>query len=186
MNQKRAVAVAVATAMIYTRPAIIAGESIKGLEILTRPHTEGPYARAIFPEDEALERLESGFWVDHPKKLSTLDKAIAEAAEKDAQEQKKEQDEQDAENLKKQQDDEVAQKAPESTATASEQQDEPKHADDVKAAETQPEAQETQETQPEAEKAQESTQEAKADESKPKDGEKVDGAKVPTNKKAKK
>lgn len=173
MSKKHAVAVAVATAMIYTRPAIIAGEKIKGLEVLTRDHTDGPYARAIFPEEEAQERLASGFWVDHPVKLSTLDKAIAEAAQKEAEADKKEQDEQDAKDEKEKQDDEVAQKAPESTATASEPETAPKASEPEKEPES-------------AAEAQESTQEAKGDGAKPKDGEKVDGAKVPTSKKAKK
>lgn len=169
MSRKTALAAAI-TVMLYTRPAIVAGEGIR-LTPFRSGDVEGHYA--IFAEDEALERLESGFWVDHPNGLSALDQAIAEAAAKEAEADKKAQDEQDAKDEKKKQDDEVAQKAPESTATASEQKDAPKADEGEKAPESGAEAQE-------------STQEAKADESQPKDGEKVDGAKVPTDKKAKK
>lgn len=171
MSRKNALAAAI-TVMLYTRPAIISGERVPGLEVLTRDHTDGPYARAIFAEDEALERLESGFWVDHPVKLSTLDKAIAEAAEKEAAADKKAQDEQDAKDEKKKQDGEVAQKAPESTATDSEQKDAPKATEGEKDPESGAEAAE-------------STQSEGVNADKPKDGEKVDGAKVQIKKKVK-
>lgn len=165
MTRKTALAAAI-TVMLYTRPAIVAAEGIR-LTPFRSGNIEGHYA--IFAEEEAAERLASGFWVDHPNRLAELDEAIAEAAEKEAKQDKKEQDEQDAKDEKEKQDDEVAQKAPESTATASE----PETAQDAAAPES-------------AAEAQESTQEAEADETQPKDGEKVDGAKVPTNKKAKK
>lgn len=169
MTRKTALAAAI-TVMLYTRPAIVAAEGIR-LTPFRSGNIEGHYA--IFAEEEAAERLASGFWVDHPNRLAELDEAIAEAAEKEAKQDKKEQDEQDAENLKKQQDDEVAQKAPESTATASE----PETAQDSAEQENEPDS---------AAEAQESTQEAKANETQHKDGEKVDGAKVKTDKKAKK
>lgn len=169
MTRKTALAAAI-TVMLYTRPAIVAAEGIR-LTPFRSGNIEGHYA--IFAEEEAAERLASGFWVDHPNRLAELDEAIKEAAEKEAKADKQEQDEQDAENTKKEQDKEVDEKAPESTATASEPKDAPKDAEAEKAPESGAEAQE-------------STQEAKADESTPKDGEKVDGAKVPTNKKAKK
>lgn len=176
MNQrsysKTAISAAL-TVMLYSRPAILGRERITGLETMRRPHTDGPYVRAIFLEEEAAERLASGFWVDHPNKLPALDAAIAEAAQKEAEADKKEQDDQDAKDEKKQQDDEVAQKAPESTATASE----PKDAQKAEEVKNEPES---------GAEAKESTQEAKADETHPKDVEKVDGAKVPTSKKAKK
>lgn len=169
MTRKTALAAAI-TVMLYTRPAIVAAEGIR-LTPFRSGNVEGHYA--IFAEEEAAERLASGFWVDHPNRLAELDEAIAEAAEKEAKQDKKEQDEQDAKDEKEKQDEEVAQKAPESTATASEPETAPKAAEPEKEPES-------------AAEAKESTQEAKADESKPKDGEKVDGAKVPTDKKAKK
>lgn len=176
MNQRsysKNMIAAVLTVMLYSRPAILGRERITGLETMRRPHTDGPYVRAIFPEQEAAERLESGFWVDHPNKLPALDAAIAEAAEKEAKKDKQEADDDEAARLKEQQDAEARNKAPESTATASEPKDAPK-------------AEEVKNEPGSGAEAQESTQEAKADESKPKDGEKVDGAKVPTDKKAKK
>lgn len=169
MSRKTALAAAI-TVMLYTRPAIVAGEGIR-LTPFRSGNIEGHYA--IFAEDEALERLESGFWVDHPNGLSTLDQAIAEAAEKEAAADKKAQDEQDAKDEKKKQDDEVAQKAPESTATASEQKDASKDAEGEKSPESGAEAAE-------------STQSEGVNADKPKDGEKVDGAKVDTKAKVKK
>lgn len=85
--------------MIYTRPNIIT-EAIR----LTAVRC-GPYLAhyAIFDEDEAQERLESGFWVDHPEKLTELDKLIAEAAEKEAKREKREADETQAEIDKREQ-----------------------------------------------------------------------------------
>lgn len=89
--------------MIYTRPNIIT-EAIR----LTAVRC-GPYLAhyAIFDEDEALERLESGFWVDHPAKLTELDKAIAEAAEKEAKRQKQEDDETQAEQERREQQEKI-------------------------------------------------------------------------------
>lgn len=168
MTRKTALAAAI-TVMLYTRPAIVEAEGIR-LTPFRSGNVEGHYA--IFAEEEAADRLASGFWVDHPNRLAELDEAIAEAARKEAEADKQEQDEQDAKDEKEKQDDEVAQKAPESTDTASEQKDAPKADEGEKAPESDSEAQE-------------STQEAKADESKPKDGEKVEVKKVPTNKKAK-
>lgn len=85
--------------MIYTRPNIIT-EAIR----LTAVRC-GPFLAhyAIFDEDEAQERLASGFWVDHPEKLSELDKLIAEAAEKEAQREKREADETQADVDKREQ-----------------------------------------------------------------------------------
>lgn len=180
MNQrsysKTAIA-AVLTVMLYSRPAILGRERITGMETIRRPHTDGPYVRAIFPEQEAAERLESGFWVDHPNKLPALDAAIAEAAEKEAKKDKQEADDEEAARLKAQQDAEAQNKAPESTATASEQEAAPKAAEGEKEPEKASEAQES--TQSEA-----AAEQPKADA--PKDGEKVDGAKVDTKAKVKK
>lgn len=85
--------------MIYTRPNIIT-EAIR----LTAVRC-GPFLAhyAIFDEDEAQERLASGFWVDHPSKLAELDEAIAEAADKEAKRQKQEDDETQAERDKREQ-----------------------------------------------------------------------------------
>lgn len=89
------------TVMLYTRPAIVAAENIK-LTPFRSGSVEGHWA--IFSEEEAKERLESGFWVDHPNGLAKLDEAISEAAEKEAKREKKKADDEEAERLKAEQD----------------------------------------------------------------------------------
>lgn len=176
MSRNKTVLAAAITVMLYTRPAIVAGEGLR-LTAFRSGNIEGHYA--IFAEDEALERLESGFWVDHPNGLSELDKAIAEAAAKEAEQDKRDADDEEAARLKKEQDAKVDKKAPESTPTASEPKDAPKAAEGEKEPETQPETLKS--TQSEGLNAAEpEVVEKKADA--PKDGEKVDGAKVNTQK----
>lgn len=97
---RTAIAAAI-TVMLYTRPAIVAAESIK-LTPFRSGNVEGHWA--IFSEEEAKERLESGFWVDHPNGLAKLDEAIAEAAKKEAEREKKKADDEEAERLKAEQD----------------------------------------------------------------------------------
>lgn len=76
---RTAIAAAI-TVMLYTRPAIVSAENIK-LTPFRSGGVDGHYA--IFAEEEAKERLESGFWVDHPNGLAKLDKAIAKAEGED-------------------------------------------------------------------------------------------------------
>lgn len=85
------------TVMLYTRPAIVAAENIK-LTPFRSGNVDGHWA--IFSEEEAKERLESGFWVDHPNGLAKLDEAISEAAEKEAKREKQKADDEEAERLK--------------------------------------------------------------------------------------
>lgn len=170
MSQQLSALAAAITVMIYTRPFIVEGEGIRLEETQCGPILAH---YAIFGEDEALERLASGLWVDHPNKLSTLDAAIAEAAGKEAKREKQESDDEEAAHVKADQDANGNEKAPESTATASEQEAAPKDAEGEKEPEN-------------SAGAQESTQVEAAAESQPKDGDKVDGDKVPTDKKVKK
>lgn len=172
MSRNKTILAAAITVMLYTRPAIVAGEGVR-LTQFRSGNVEGHYA--IFAEDEALERLESGFWVDHPNGLSELDRAIAEAAAKESEQDKRDADDEEAARLKKEQDAKVDEKAPESTPTASELKDAPKAAEAEKEPETQPECAES--TQSEGVKA----DEPKADEKKaeaPKDGAKVNTQKA--------
>lgn len=89
------------TVMLYTRPAIVAAEKVK-LTPFRSGNVEGHWA--IFSEEEAKERLEHGLWVDHPNGLAKLDEAIAEAAKKEAEREKKKADDEEAERLKAEQD----------------------------------------------------------------------------------
>lgn len=96
-----AVTATTSSVMLYTRPAIVAAENIK-LTPFRSGNVEGHWA--IFSEEEAKGRLESGFWVDHPNGLEKLDEAIAEAAEKEAKREKQKADDEEAERLKAEQD----------------------------------------------------------------------------------
>lgn len=97
---RTAIAAAI-TVMLYTRPDIVAAENIK-LTPFRSGNVDGHWA--IFSEEEAKERLESGFWVDHPNGLAKLDEAIAEAAGKEAKSEKKKADDEEAKRLKAEQD----------------------------------------------------------------------------------
>lgn len=73
--------------MIYTRPNIIT-EAIRLTAVRCGPHL---VHYAIFSEEEAEKRLDSGLWVDHPKKIYKLDEAIEEAKRKEAESASREQ-----------------------------------------------------------------------------------------------